>query len=251
MRCALDAFNETRFIDQGGEWIVGSMVPLDPPSRGLEKMERMAASAIAECLPAIGSVPPTEIPLLLCVAEESRSGRMDGLDGDILSGVSAKLGVQFASASAVIANGRVGGVEAMLRAGQLIDNGYSFCLLAGMDSFLAAETLADYERKHRLLTSRNSNGFIPGEAAAAVLLGPGKEQAEPAMLCLGTGLGMEKATVDSEEPLPPMAWRKPSGPPSVILVADSRSWITGSVTPMASSIASRKRPWRLPAPCAS
>jgi 3-oxoacyl-[acyl-carrier-protein] synthase-1 len=201
MRSGIDAFNETRFMDRLGEWIIGSTVPLDPPSRGREKLERMAASAIAECLPRLGGISPSKVPLLLCVAEEGRPGRIGDLDGGLLSAVSARLGTQFASSSTVIANGRVGGVEAIVRARQLIDDGYPFCLVAGSDSFLVTETLAEYERKRRLLTKGNSNGFIPGEAAAAVLLGAGKEQPERALLCLGAGFGLEKATVDSGEPL--------------------------------------------------
>ena len=48
--------------------------PLDPPLIGLEKLTYLAAAAIRECLPAIGSVPPAEIPLLLGVAEPERPG---------------------------------------------------------------------------------------------------------------------------------------------------------------------------------
>ena len=29
IRCALDNFQETRFIARGGEWIIGSAVPLE------------------------------------------------------------------------------------------------------------------------------------------------------------------------------------------------------------------------------
>ena len=251
MRAAIDGFGETRFIDRLGEWIIGAAVPMDPPVRGRDKQARMAASAIAECLPALGGIEPREVPLLLCVAEETRPGRITGLDRDLLAAISTKLGTQFASSSAVIANGRVGGVEAVLRARQLIDEGYPYCLVAGVDSFLVAGTLAEAERKRRLLTSENSDGFIPGEAAAAVLLGPGKEQSERAMLCLGTGLGMEKATVDSEQPLRPTAWRKLFVPRSPIPAAASRSWTTEFATPTASSTALRKRRSRSLARCGS
>ncbi len=57
IRCAIDNFQETRFIDRHGEWIVGSEVPLDPPVRGRAKLVRMAASAIGECLEAVGETP--------------------------------------------------------------------------------------------------------------------------------------------------------------------------------------------------
>src|SRR6185312_5882884 len=72
---------------------------------------------------------------------------------------------------------------------------------AGVDSFLVAATLNAYEANSRLLTSDNSNGFIPGEAGAAVLLGPPGTAGQPELRCLAIGFGREKATVDSEEPL--------------------------------------------------
>ncbi len=34
IRCALDNFQETRFIDAGGEWQVAASVPLEEPWRG-------------------------------------------------------------------------------------------------------------------------------------------------------------------------------------------------------------------------
>ena len=200
MRCAIDGFAETRFMDRGGEWIVGSAAPLDPPVRGREKIVRMAAAAIGECL-AAAEVAAAEIPLLLCVAEEDRPGRLYGLDDTLLNDLAKQLGVPRNADSAVIALGRVGGAQAIRRARELIDAGYPGCIVAGADSFLIAGTLAAMEENRRLLTSENSDGFIPGEAGAAVLLGPGKEQSQQELLCLGIGFGTEKATVDSGEPL--------------------------------------------------
>lgn len=188
-------------MDSGGEWIIGSAVPLDPPSRGREKLVRMAASAIGECLAALSDVSSEEIPLLLCVAEKERPGRIPGLDRTFLPAVSEAVGAGFHPASAVIVGGRIGGVEAIRHARGLIDQGRRYCLVAGVDSFLVAGTLAYYEQKRRLLTSQNSNGFIPGEAAAAVLLGPANGQQGQLLRLLGIGFGREEATVESEEPL--------------------------------------------------
>ena len=58
IRCAIDNFSETRFMDQGGEWIIGSQVPLEQPWRGLPKLVHMVVPAIKECLAAAGSVRP-------------------------------------------------------------------------------------------------------------------------------------------------------------------------------------------------
>lgn len=202
IRCAIDNFSETRFIDKGGEWIIGSQVPLDQPWRGLPKLVHMVVPAIKECLEKIGNVRPEMIPLILCVAEKERPGRLEGLDDQLFHDVLAELGVRFHSRSAVIARGRVAGALAMLQARKLIhDERLPLCLIAGVDSLLMAPTLAAYEEKNRLLTSQNSNGFIPGEAGAAVLVGPAGCSKNAELACLGIGAGQEKATIDSEEPL--------------------------------------------------
>ena len=69
-------------------------VLLENPIRGREKLLHMAASAVEECL-SMSEVPPGEIPLLLCVAEEDRPGRMAGLDGAFLSKIYERLGVKL------------------------------------------------------------------------------------------------------------------------------------------------------------
>jgi 3-oxoacyl-[acyl-carrier-protein] synthase I len=204
IRCAIDNFSETRFMDKGGEWIVGAQVPLEQPWRGLPKLVHMAAPAIRECLARAGSARPETIPLLLCVAEKERPGRLDGLDDQLFHDVQAELGVRFHPRSAVIPRGRVAGGLAMQLAHQLIyGEKLPLCLIAGVDTYLIAGTLAAYEEKSRLLTSQNSNGFIPGEAAAAVLVGqPSTLNPQlSTLLCLGLGTGQEEATIDSEEPL--------------------------------------------------
>src|ERR1017187_7875776 len=145
----------------------------------------MVVPAIRECLAQTGSVGPEKIPLLLCVAETERPGRLEGLDDELFSDVQTELGVRFHARSAVIPRGRVAGGLAMLQARQLIhEERLPFCIIAGVDSYLVSSTLAAYEEKNRLLTSQNSNGFIPGEAGAAVLVGP---QSSIGLLCLGIG----------------------------------------------------------------
>jgi 3-oxoacyl-[acyl-carrier-protein] synthase I len=199
IRCAIDNFSETRFMDKGGEWIIGSQVPLDQPWRGLRKLVHMVVPAIRECLSQVKDATPELIPLLLCVAEKERPGRLEGLDDELFSDVQAELGLRFHPRSAVIARGRVAGGLAMIEARKLIhEERVPYCIIAGVDSYLIAATLAGYEGKNRLLTSQNSNGFIPGEAGAAVVAGP---QSPNSLVCLGIGTGQETATVESEEPL--------------------------------------------------
>jgi 3-oxoacyl-[acyl-carrier-protein] synthase-1 len=203
IRCAIDGFAETRFMDKGGEWIIGCQVPLDQPWRGRAKLVKMAVPAIRECLAGIKQTPTERIPLLLCVAEKDRPGRIDGLDDLLLPEIQKELGLKFHPKSCTIPLGQVGVAEALLMARRLIegDTVAPYCVIAGGDSLLVAATLAVYEEKDRVLTSQNSDGFIPGEAGVAVLVGRPVTSARPQLLCLGIGLGREPNTIDSEEPL--------------------------------------------------
>ena len=65
----------------------------------------------------------------------------------------------------------MGGAVALLQARRMLAEGrYARIIVAGVDTFLTGATLAAYGREDRLLRRDNSNGFIPGEAAGAVLL---------------------------------------------------------------------------------
>jgi 3-oxoacyl-[acyl-carrier-protein] synthase-1 len=71
-----------------------------------------------------------------------------------------------------------------------------------VDSYINASSLSWLDQHWRLKTPENSDGLIPGETAAAVLL----QYLPPAhtvsaLKVSGIGFGKEKATVLSEEPL--------------------------------------------------
>jgi 3-oxoacyl-[acyl-carrier-protein] synthase-1 len=74
-------------------------------------------------------------------------------------------------------------------------------LIAATDSLLVGATLAHYEEYERLLTSNNSNGFIAGEAGAALVVEPVSVGQGDQLVCVGLGFGVEEAHVYSEEPL--------------------------------------------------
>ena len=179
IRCGIDNFAETRFMDNGGEWIIGSQVPLERPWRGMSKLVQMAVPAIRECLTQTDGARTENIPLLLCVAEEERPGR---LSQDSTTHCSWRFKTNSAYAfipgSGTIPRGHVAGALAMIEARRLLYEEHArYCIIAGVDSLLVASTLAAYEEQNRLLTSNNSNGFIPGEAGCAVLVGlPGEQQ---------------------------------------------------------------------------
>jgi 3-oxoacyl-[acyl-carrier-protein] synthase I len=203
IRCGLNDFNETAFIDTSGDRIIASEVLLDEPWRGTTRLAKMAAAAIRECLDASpdGRPVPSDIPLVLVVAEEDRPGRLSGLGGPLLLAIEGELGLKFHPDSAVIPQGRVGGAVGLVRAHKLmIERHHAHVVLCGVDSYLTAPTLAGFERQFRLLTAENSDGFVAGEGSAAVLLG-NATGAAVRLTCRGFGFAREAATISSGQPL--------------------------------------------------
>jgi 3-oxoacyl-[acyl-carrier-protein] synthase-1 len=200
IRAKLTNPTATRFIDSAGEWIMAHQVPLEKPWRGRTKLSKMAAMAIEDCLADVPRKEWAQIPLLLCVAESERPGRLDGLDDQLFLEVQQELGVRFASESAIVPQGRVSACVALAQARELIyKHNKVRVLVAAADSVLTWPTLSAYERNDRLLTSRNSNGFMPGEAGGALLVA--RPNGKHLLLCTGVGFGMEQAGIDSEQPL--------------------------------------------------
>jgi 3-oxoacyl-[acyl-carrier-protein] synthase-1 len=202
IRCGINNFQETRFTGSSGDWLIGSAVELEETWRGIRKLVKMAARAVHDCLDAAPGLDVRQFPLLLCTAEEDRSGRFQNLDRALLDGIERELGTALHPNSRVIAQGRVGGAVALLQARRMMLEGRcTRVIVAGVDSFLVGATLAAYDAAGRLLTPDNSNGFIPGEAAGAVLLGGQEEGTVTPLLCCGLGFAREPAPLDSGKPL--------------------------------------------------
>ncbi|MDM0117231.1 hypothetical protein QTI66_34490 [Variovorax sp. J22R133] len=200
-RAKLTNPTRTHFMNARGEWIMAHQVLLAQPWRGIVKLAKMAAMAIAEALEGVPQGQWERIPLILCVAESDRPGRTSGLDEELLLRIQEELGTDFARGSCIVAQGRVGVAIALARARELKRaSNAPRVLVAAVDSLLSWSTLSQYEQRDRLLSDDNSNGFMPGEAAGALLIDTA--QAHPGGLqCRGIGFGHEPAPIDSKEPL--------------------------------------------------
>lgn len=201
IRCGLNNFSETRFMDGNGEWIVAAEVPLETPFLGRTKLIHMAAMAIQEALGDLTQEKIKTTPILLCLPEVARPGRMADIDQSLIQEIGEVTGFKFDSHSAIIAEGRVSGVKAIEQAHELMGTGtISQVLIVGTDSYVTAATLGAFEKEDRILTEKTSNGFIPGEAASAVLLVPAQSALNAAVTIRGIGFGNEHAHIRSEHP---------------------------------------------------
>jgi 3-oxoacyl-[acyl-carrier-protein] synthase-1 len=202
IRCGINNFQETRFIGSNGDWLVGSAVELEEPWRGITRLAKMAARAIGECFAAATDAKPEQVPVLVVVAEPERPGRFEALPQVVLHDIEQELGFRLHPHSRVIEQGRVGGAVATLQARRMLQEGrHARIIVAGVDSFLTGPTLTAFDRADRLLRRDNSNGFIPGEAAAAVLLATWQEGLPTPLLLRGLGFAREPAPLGSGMPM--------------------------------------------------
>ena len=189
MRGRLDGFAETRFMGPDGEWLIGAAVPLPRNWIGVKRMAHLAAGALSD----LRAQEPSALtgPILLCLAEEGRPGRPIPDPSAFAALVAEILGLPAVPRLQVISHGRPSGFVALDRARRLIAAGEEPVVILGVDSYLTAQSVAHYLGQNRLLAPGNSNGFIPGEAAAAILC---SASAGPLRLA-GLGLAREPAPI--------------------------------------------------------
>lgn len=213
IRCGLSGFSETRFYDCSGERILGGQVALEAPPRGIERWAHLAVAAINDCLRDEHDKSHQETPLILAVPEFDRPGKGIEFSSKLLTIIEETLGRKPSRNSTIVPSGRVGCAIALKNAETLLyGEGAPHCLVVGVDSYLDPFTLAEYEERGRIRTSQNSDGFIPGEAAACLLLksvrglGSTKPTVSPCcddiandLVCLGYGSAKESATIESDE----------------------------------------------------
>jgi 3-oxoacyl-[acyl-carrier-protein] synthase-1 len=200
MRARLDGFQETRFLGPGGEWLVGAPVPLPRNWIGEKRLAHMAAAAICEAFDPVPEAQGTAA-LILCLAEEDRPGRLAPDPSRLAARIAEITGFASPHRTRIVAHGRPSGHVALDQARRLLADGAApYVMICGVDSYLTGLSIAHYLAERRLLTPDNPNGFIPGEAAAAVLCArPGTAGA---LRLIGLGLAREPAYIYNEADLP-------------------------------------------------
>jgi 3-oxoacyl-[acyl-carrier-protein] synthase I len=205
MRAGIARFDELSYRDKRLRPIIGSSVPgFDPKLKSTERLIELLWLALRDCLDQNLDLNWHDIPLLLGLAETGRPGSAAHLGPSIIGEVQKRLQTVFhPELSRVVPSGHVAGFEALRIVRELFLNTNSpACLVCGVDSYLNAGALHWLEQSSRLKTEDNSDGVIPGEAAAAVLLFRGSARnSEIQTSIVGIGYGREHAPVLSDEPL--------------------------------------------------
>jgi 3-oxoacyl-[acyl-carrier-protein] synthase-1 len=160
----------------------------------------MCEVVLRECLSAARGLDPARTALFLLVSERDRPGYTDAWGQACLAAARGVVGAQLHPDPQIVSAGRPGLGEAMRAARQILREGRArHAVIAGVDSYLNTHTVNHFLARGRLLASDVSDGFIPGEGAAALLLELSEPDA-PGLHVLGIGTAEEPARVDNDEP---------------------------------------------------
>jgi 3-oxoacyl-[acyl-carrier-protein] synthase I len=182
VRAGVARFTESPIFDKRFEPIVMATVPEDqmpPPDPALEdmpgltarqiRMLRLAAPSLKESVADLGDA--SKVPLLLATPEPLPN-RPDPAGDKFLDLLARESGVAFdISTSRIFPNGRAGGFLALEDALERLESGdVERVIVGGVDSHRDLYLLATLDAESRLLTSQNSDGFVPGEGSAFLVL---------------------------------------------------------------------------------
>ncbi|NHZ83390.1 hypothetical protein F2P44_29605 [Massilia sp. CCM 8695] len=203
LRCRLNNFVELDDIDYDAEPLVGAPVLMaDFDQSGIAKLAAMAASAIAQTLGAQPGRNLIDIPLLLCVAEPGRAGRLVDLDSALFGALANHFSHGFHAESAIIAAGKSAVALALTRASRMLSgSSYPAVMIVAADTFLNYGTVAANLASDRMMATEVRAGFIPGEAAGALLVTRSDIQADVELVVFALASTTEEATFAADLPL--------------------------------------------------
>ena len=198
-----EPFTLAEVLDEGLPELEASIQQRPGPTSRDLRMVRLAARPLAETLAVL---PPSSarLGLMLAVPESSSPQALDG--AGLLELLDQQTGgafdVRLSDASFV---GRTGGLQAIQRAAENIQSGRAGMMLAGgTDTYRDLNLLAGLDFEGRVKSSSHLDGFIPGEAAAFLLIasaGAARAAGIEPMASLGRVVaGFETGHLYSEHP---------------------------------------------------
>jgi 3-oxoacyl-[acyl-carrier-protein] synthase-1 len=195
-------------IDTAGEPMRVALAPwLDINLNGVERFVALLCPAIDQVLESLPVIPPHH-PLRLTVCLGLPSAR-PGLPPDLQAELVARIGQRYNGIVSGVASFPQGHAAGLLALGtavkQLAQNALDACVVAGVDSYIEPATLEwleECEQYHGAGPLNNAWGFIPGEAAGALLLMRGglieRFRLTPLARILGVGSAFEPKRVKTD-----------------------------------------------------
>jgi 3-oxoacyl-[acyl-carrier-protein] synthase I len=193
-------------LDTASEPMRVAAVPwLDIDYTGVPRFEALLFPAIDQALEPVLSAPELGLRVGLGIALPApRPGLPNALEDRLRESVSTRYANQFVRIATFPA-GHAAGLLALEAAGRVDQGRFDACVIAGVDSYIAPDTLEWLEENDQLHGAgplNNAWGFIPGEGAgAALVLGGralGRLALEPLGRILSVGLGLEPNRIKTQ-----------------------------------------------------
>ena len=188
VRAGISLFAQSNLHDHRFEPFVLAEVPEDgmaslaegvtppPPAPGLTAREsrllRLATQPLRECLTVVPSGAPKPGVVVALPSSRLTSGQRPIDPAGFLGRLAAQVGgaVELGRSDAS-QTGRAGGIAAIHMAASYVSAGHApFMVAGGVDTFRDLYVLGALDLQKRVKSSTHLDGFVPGEAAAFVLL---------------------------------------------------------------------------------
>lgn len=197
VRAGIDRKQPTPFLSDDSEPIIGSwLAQLDlkwtAQQRWLFLLSQSLVDALGNELASL-----TDTALIVAITDAVSGISSDALARELSNRLQVSINPRRVR---VIARGAYGGYSAIAEARALLEGGRTAnCIVAAADSLIGARQLLALAEANRLLTSRNSDGLIPGEAAVCLWLT--RHSAESVGVLSGLGFDREMSTRSNDVPL--------------------------------------------------
>jgi len=170
---------------------------------GYDRLLALASPALRE---ATAGQPRATVPLLVALPETGRPDDDERLETAFLADLAHRAELTIAPRrSEVVRRGQAGMVWALDEAVRLLRAGAPTVVVGGVDSYYDPATLTWLDEGYRLHSLEAANGFIPGEAAAFLVLRPAGtepragEDPSPCRL-VAVSQDEERTVLDDEQP---------------------------------------------------
>jgi 3-oxoacyl-[acyl-carrier-protein] synthase-1 len=205
VRARIARLEEIPFHDRAGQPIIAAPANEAVLHRqGYRRLAPMLARAIGECMTRAGADAgrvPDHVPLLVSIGDAERPDYPPDIAQQLLSTVQEVSGIRFPPSSQVFCGGITGFFRTLALARQLLtEHATDACMVAAADSLLNAPALSWLEDGERLKTEVNSDGVIPGEAAAALWITRPQEDGTSLLDIAGFGFAEEKTVLEEDKP---------------------------------------------------
>ena len=196
LRAGVNRKTSSCYRDNQGREIIASFLhePIPTDAAWQDRWLMLLTLAIRD---ALGTRTLAAMPIFVALPVSGHGAAFDS--AWVAQSLSNRLGLPLAASQVhVFSEGSAGGYAALQQGCLQVRRGTT-CVVAAADSLLSAQRLLPLSEQDRLLVEGNSDGFVPGEAAAAVLLGDDPRRALAHIR--GLGFAREPSRIDNEIPL--------------------------------------------------